>query len=350
MPKFRCLALIGAAALAMTMLAAKPGTTALPLYILSKTIPLGGDVKWDYLHFDPSSDEVFVSHGTELTVLNAKTGTIAGHIQGLQGSHGIAIDDATGRGYADSAETKTAVVFDLRTLKIIKTIPALLDADGMAFDPASKQVFIAGGDAKAVLAVDTKTNEPVKSISLGGSPEFLVADGLGSLYLNIKDKNEIVRVDTKTNAVIARWPVAPCDRPTGLAIDRASRRLFSSCRNALMVVVDADSGKVVASLPIGKGTDAAAFDSRRKFVFSSNRDGTLSVIQENSPDNFTVLQSVKTEPGARTMAVDPVTGQIFLVTAQLKSAGAPQYAGGPPFYEFVPGTVKALYFVPRPRL
>jgi YVTN family beta-propeller protein len=233
-------------------------------------------------------------------------------------------------------------------LKIIKTMPALLDADGMEFDPASGQVFVAGGDANAVLAIDTKTNEPVKSISLGGSPEFLVADGAGSLYLNINDKNEIVRIDTKTNTVSARWPVAPCDRPTGLALDPTSRRLFSSCENALMVVVDADHGKVVASLPIGKGTDAAAFDPRRKLAFSSNRDGTLSVIQENDPNNFTALEPVKTEPGARTMAVDPVTGKIFLVTARVKSAAVPKYAGGPPLYEFIPGTVKALYFVPTP--
>jgi YVTN family beta-propeller protein len=231
-------------------------------------------------------------------------------------------------------------------LKVIKTIPALLDADGMAFDPASDQVFIAGGDANAVLAIDTKTNEPVKTIPLGGSPEFLVADGAGSLYVNINDKNEIVRIDTKTNSVVAHWPVAPCDRPTGLAIDTASRRLFSSCENSLMAVVDADSGKVVTSLPIGKGTDAAAFDPQRNLAFSSNRDGTLSVIQENDPNNFTVLQPVKTETGARTMAVDPATGKIFLVTAKVKSAGAPKYAGGPLVYKFVPGTVKALYFVP----
>lgn len=348
MSKFRCLALIGAVAFTIAVMPVKPGIAASPLYTLTKTVPLGGDIKWDYLHFDPASDEVFVSHGTELTVLNAKTGAIAGHIMGLEGSHGIAIDDAAGLGYADNAKTKTAIVFDLKTLKIVKTIPALLDADGMAFDPVSKQVFIAGGDAKAVLAIDTRTNEPVKSISLGGAPEFLAADGAGSLYLNINDKNEIVRIDTKTNSVVARWPVAPCDRPTGLAIDTVSRRLFSSCENALMMVVDADNGKIVASLPIGKGTDAAAFDPRRKLAFSSNRDGTLSVIQENDPDNFTVLGPVKTEPGARTMAVDPVTGRIFLVTAKVKSAGAPKYAGGPPFYKFIPGTVRALYFAPAP--
>jgi YVTN family beta-propeller protein len=334
------------AAIMVVAIAIKSSAATGPLYTLTKTVPLGGGIKWDYLHFDPSSDRLFVSHGTELTVIDVRTGVVVGHVTGLMGSHGIAIDPTTGLGYADSAKTKSTTIFDLKTLQPVKTIPALLDADGMTYDPVSNQVFVVGGDANAVLVVDAKTNRLVKTIDLGGSPEFLVTDDTGSLYININDKNEIVKIDTKTNAIIARWPVAPCDGPTGLAIDTASRRLFSSCENAVMVVVDADGGRIIATLPIGKGTDAAAFDLRRKLAFSSNRDGTLSVIRERGLDDFVVLGTVKTAPGARTLAVDPATGRIFLVTATVKSIGVPKHKGGPPSYAFEPGTSKALFFDP----
>jgi DNA-binding beta-propeller fold protein YncE len=346
MPKSRYLAFTALAALLASGLPAPSARAKEPLYTLAKTVPLGGVIKWDYLHFDPDSDRVFISHGTELTVVDARTGKMIGHVTGLTGSHGIAIDHANGLGYADSGKTESLNIFDLKTLKTIKTIPALLDADGMAFDAPTAQVFIAGGDANAVLAVDTKTNEPARTIPLGGAPEFLVADDAGSLFVNINDKNEIVKIDTKTDAITARWPVAPCVGPTGLAIDAQSHRLFSSCENATMMVVDSDTGKIIATLPIGKGTDAAGFDPARKLAFSSNRDGTLTVIQEADPDHFTVLGNVATEPGARTMAIDPSTGDVFLVTARVQSAGAPKQAGGPPSYKFAPGTVTLLIYRP----
>ena len=316
------------------------------LYHLTKTIPLGGGVKWDYLHFDPATDRVYISHGTRLDVVDATTGKIVGHVTGLHGSHGIAIDPDTGFGYADSGLTKTTSVFDLKTLKTVKTIPALLDADGMAFDPASGQVYVVGGDANAVMAVDAKTNTAVKTIGLGGSPEFLVADGAGALFVNIKNKNEIVKIDTKTDTITQRWPTSPCVGPVGLAIDPATRRLFASCANATMVVLDADSGKVVTSLTIGKGTDADAFDPATKMAFSSNRDGTLTVIKENGPDDISVIGTVNTAPGARTMTLDPATGRLFLTTATVKTAAPPKHPDGPPRYEFVPGTLKLLIFDP----
>lgn len=317
-----------------------------PLYKLSKIIPLGGGLKWDYLHFDPATKRVYVSQGTELTVLNAQTGTVVGHVTGLQGSHGVAIDAASGLGYADSGRNQSITIFALNSLKTIKIIPSLLDADGMVYDPVSDQVFNVGGDANAVLVVDAKTNQAVKTIPLGGAPEFLVADNAGSVYVNISDKDQIVRIDSRTNSITARWPVAPCDSPTGLAIDPATRRLFSSCHSGVMVVLDADTGRLVASLPIGKGTDSAAFDPQRKLAFSANRDGTLTVIHEIGPNTFTAIGNVKTAPGARTMAVDPATGRIFLVTASIKSVGPPKHPNGPPDYTFVPGTVKVLIFDP----
>jgi DNA-binding beta-propeller fold protein YncE len=183
----------------------------------------------------------------------------------------------------------------------------------MAFDAPTAQVFVAGGDANAVLAVDTKNNEPSKIIPLGGGPEFLVTDGAGSLHININDKNEIVKIDTKTVSVIARWPVAACIGPTGLALDPQAHRLFATCENARMMIVDSDNGKIAVTLPIGKGTDSAAFDPARKLAFSSNRDGTLTIIQETDPEHFSVLGNVLTESGARTMAIDPVIGDVFLL-------------------------------------
>ena len=222
MSKLRYLGLCAASMLALAVANAKPSIAAPTDYTITKTVPLGGGIRWDYLHFDPASDRLFISHGTELTVLNGQTGAVIGHVRGLHGSHGIAIDHATGLGYADSSGTQTTTIFNLKTLRTVKTIPALKDADGMAIDPASNQVFVAAGDSNAVMPIDLKTNESGKPIALGGAPEFLVADGAGSLYINLNDKNEIAKIDTRTDTVVAHWPLTSCDRPTGLAMDTAN--------------------------------------------------------------------------------------------------------------------------------
>lgn len=343
MPRLRSFIHAGLAALT---LAASPALAATAPYQLAKTVPLGGPAHWDYLHFDAASNRVYISHGTELTVINAASGAVIGHVSGLDGSHGIAIDHENGLGYADSSGNRTTSIFDLRSLKVVKTIPALLDADGMVFDKRSGQVFIAAGDSAAVLAVDTKTNEPGTKIDLGGAPEFLVIDGAGALYVAINDHNQIVKIDTATDKITARWNLPGCDGPTGLAIDTEGHRLFTSCDNAMMAVVNAQTGGLVATLPIGKGTDTAVFDRRRDLAFSSNRDGTLSVIKEITPNKFTVLEPVKTALGARTMTVDPATGRLFLVTARVEGAGPPKHAGGPPMLKFTPGSFELLMFDP----
>jgi hypothetical protein len=255
---------------------------------------------------------------------------------------------ASGLGFADSAKTESTVIFNVKTLQPVKTIPALLDADGMTFDPASNQVFIAGGDANAVLAIDAVTQTPDKKIALGGAPEFLVVDGSGDLFVNINDKNQIVRIDTRTDAITARWSLPGCDRPTGLAIDSKSHRLFSSCENAKLAVVDAQDGAIVTLLPIGKGTDAAGFDASRQLVFSSNRDGTLSIIKQVDSEHYVPRAPLMTAPGARTMELDPLNGDIFLVTADVSSTGQPKHAGGPPTYKFKPGTLRLLVYRSEP--
>ncbi len=317
-----------------------------PLYHLVRSIPLGAPEKWDYLNYDAPSHELFISHGTEVTVVNTRSGDVVGHITGLMGSHGIAIDHANGMGYADSAKDESTTVFDLKTLKPVTKLSALADADGMVYDPASRQIFVVGGDANAALAIDGKTNKVSAPIPLGGAPEFLAVDGKGALYVNINDKDEIVRIDTKTDKVTATWPTAPCARPTGMAVDAKTRRLFSSCHSGVMLVMDADTGKVITTLPIGQGTDAAAFDPVRHRAFSSNRDGTLTVIGETNANSFSVLDNLTTMPGARTLAVDSVSGDVFLVTAKVASVTPPAAPGGYPHTNYVPGSLELLVYAP----
>lgn len=314
-------------------------------YKLTKTIALGGAMKWDYLHFDTATDRLYVSHGNVVDVLNGKTGAKIGELRGLPGSHGIAVDPVSGLIYADSAKNNQAVAFDPKSFKPVATIPVVQDADGMVYDAVSQQIFVAGGDGNAVTPISTATKKAAADIALGGSPEFLAIDDAGSLYVNINDKNEIVRIDTKTNTVIARWPVAPCESPTGLAIDTANRLLFSSCHSGVMIVMNADTGKIIASLPIGQGTDAAAFDPAIHKAFSSNADGTLNIITETSATDFTD-RSMPTEKAARTIAVNPATGRIYLITATVTSTTPPATPGGRIHYQFAPGSVKLLIFDP----
>jgi DNA-binding beta-propeller fold protein YncE len=333
------IAIIATAVLALPLVAA-----AAPLYTLDKTVPLPGVVKWDYLHFDAASARLYISRGTEITVLDTNTDKIIGALTGLSGSHGIAVDPATGLIYADSAASRTATAFDPQSFKAVATVPVVLDADGMVYDAPSQQVYVVGGDGHAVTPINTITRKAGADIPLGGAPEFLVSDGAGSLYVNINDKNEIVRIDTAKNTITARWPTAPCESPTGLAMDPATRRLFSSCHSGAAVILDADIGKIVATVPIGKGTDAAAFDPATKRFFSSNSDGTLTIVAENGPDDFAVLENMKTAPGARTMAVDPATGRLFLVTATVTKTTPPKTPSDHPHYVFAPGSVKLLIF------
>ncbi|NNM56843.1 YncE family protein [Acidocella sp.] len=327
--------------------AASPAAQAAPLYHLVQSVPLGGAAKWDYLHFDAPSDRVYISHGTELTVVDARTGAIAGHVTGLAGSHGVAIDTAAGLGFADSSQNRMISVFSLKTLAVSARVPALEDADGMVFDKPSGQVFTVGGDASADLVLDGATQRQVATIALGGSPESQVSDQAGAIFVDLKNKNELARISTRTGAITGRWKLPGCEGPTGLAIDRARHVLFATCQNARMAVVNGDTGAMLANLPIGKGTDSAAFDPVRKLAFSSNRDGTLSVIAEVSATKFAVLPPVETEPGARTMAVDPATGRLFLVSATVQSATPPKQPNAAPFYTFLPGSVRLLIYAPN---
>jgi DNA-binding beta-propeller fold protein YncE len=331
-------------ALAVTSLLATPAAAA-PLYHLVKTVPLGGGVKWDYLHFDAPTHRLYISHGTEVTVVNTRGDRVIGELNVQGGSHGIAVAPVTGDIYADSSTQNVAYAFNPKTFAVLATIPVVEDADGMAYDPASKRVFNVGGDGNGVTPIDPATNKAAPTIALGGAPEFLGADGAGSLYVNINDKNELVRIDTATDQITARWPTTGCVEPTGLAIDPAKRLIFSSCHSGVMDVFNADTGAVVATLPIDKGTDSAAFDPKRHRAFSANSVGTISVISDVGATPV-LLGTVKTAPGARTMAVDPANGYIYTVTATVTKVTPATSPNGHPHFTFAPGSLKLLVYAP----
>ena len=302
---FGSLAICGATAVAATESGA--------LYKISQSIPLGSPEQWDYLTYESESGRLFVAHGSGIDVIDGASGKLLGKIE-VPGANGIAVVPAIGKGYAGSRTKKAALVFDLKTLKVIKELPADEDTDAVVYDPASQRVFIMQGDPHNITVIDTHTDSVVTKLALDGQPEFAAVDGNGKLFVNITDKNEIQQVDTKTAKVDATWPISDCQRPHGLAISPADHRLFASCVNSKLLVVDSTDGKIVATLPIGKGSDAAAYDAVRKRVFSSNSDGTLSVIHQETPQHYIALGNTPTRELARTMTLDPKTGRVFLVT------------------------------------
>ena len=311
-------------------------------YHLTKRIVLGGDGGWDYLTVDSKARRVYISHATHVMVVDADTSAVVGDIPNTNGVHGIAIVTEMNKGFTSNGRDNAVTVFDLKTLKVLANVPVGRNPDAIIYDPFSKRVFAFNGASHDTTAIDAKTNSVVGTIALGGKPEFAVADEKGHVFVNIEDKNEIVQFDPVKLSVENHWSIAPGDEPSGLAIDRQHRRLFAVCGNKLMAVVNADNGKVITTLAIGAGTDAAAFDPETGFAFSSNGEGTLTVVHEDSPDKFTVVENVPTQVRARTMALDTKTHRIFLVSAEfgpVPAATAQQPRPRPPI---VPGTFTLL--------
>jgi DNA-binding beta-propeller fold protein YncE len=334
------------ACLALTLGLPAVSACAAPLYSLVASLPLGGGIRWDYLAFDANHHWLYVSHGTEVTVVDLRGQKIIGQLAGLPGSHGIAINPATGDIWADSAQKGEAIAFSPETFKPLASVPVVEDADGMAYDPASKTIYVSGGDGHALTPINPATRKAYKDIALDGTPEFFLADGKGSLYVNIVDKNELVRIDTANRTIIARWPTIGCAEPTGLALDAEKRLLFASCRGGTMDVMNADTGAVLASFPIGKGTDAAGYDAVRHRAFSSNGQGTLTVIDDSTAPKL--LGTVQTSPGARTMALDPASGDVLTVTATVIGIILSSTPNGHTHYSFAPGSMKLLIYAPAP--
>jgi len=336
----------GAALFLMTLTGAalsQPG----PAYKITKAVTLGAPDRWDYVVFDPVLNRVYVSHKETVTVVDGTSGALLGHIDGIAGTtHGIASVHAEGKGYTDDSDAGIAVSFDLKTLKVINRIKAEPDADGIVYDTASGHVLVIDGDSGKVTVIDPKTDKVLATIDGGGGLEFGVSDESGKFYVDGAEKGEIVRMDTRTNTTDAHWPMPGCVKPHGLAIDRKNAILFASCANKVMTVVNAKSGAVLQTLPIGDGTDFAEFDAQRGLAFSSNRDGTLSIIAEKSPTEFVALPSVATAFGARTMALNPKTGRIFLVTADVTVNEAVPATDFRHRYTVKPGSVKLLFLDP----
>jgi DNA-binding beta-propeller fold protein YncE len=324
----------------LTILPVSRAAAVSELYHFSKSIALGAPERWDYLSFDPSANRLFVAHGDRIDVIDLSTEKVVGKVP-VDGANGVAIVPGIGKGYSGSRGDKSVVVFDLTTFKVLKTLPAAQDTDAIAYDPASQRIFLMQGDPHSITVIDTATDTVALPIHLSGQPEFAVVDGAGKLYVNIEDKSEIQRVDTRTGMVDATWPVTACESPHGLAIDTDSHRLFTSCANSKLLVVNALSGAIVSTVPIGKHTDAAAYDPRTKRVFSSNGDGTLSVIQQQGADHYKSLGEVVTQLGARTMALDPKAGRIFLVTGEYKVVD-PSAQDLRKRYSVEPGSVRLL--------
>jgi DNA-binding beta-propeller fold protein YncE len=314
-----------------------------PSYRLVKSVPLGAPDRWDYVVFDAPSHRVYVAHGDKVTVVDGRDGKIVGQIEGMPGgTHGIAISAAAGKGYTDDGKAAQAVAFDLKTLKTGARIATVGDADAVTFDAASGHVFVVGGDAGKLGVIDPKTDTQVATVDGGGKLEFAVSDDRGHLYVNGEEKREIVRVDTKSNKVDAHWPMPNCASPHGLAIDKAGHRLFASCVNGLMTVLNTDTGAVVATAPIGKGTDAAAYDPKRKLAFSSNGfDGNITLIQQKTADAYAPAGSVETAISGRTMSLDPATGRLYVAAFEMEPSATP---GGRPKPKV--GTLRLMFLDP----
>jgi DNA-binding beta-propeller fold protein YncE len=292
-------------------------------YKTSGTINIGGTGGWDYLTADSQNRKLYVSHGTEVVVIDLDSQKITGHVSGMAGIHGIAIANDLNRGFISDGRNNEVVVFDLNDLSVKGKIKAGTNPDGIVFDAPSKRVFAFNGRSQDATVIDATAATVAGTIKLDGKPEFPVSDDKGSIYVNIEDKSEIQKIDSSSLKVVATWPLSPCESPSGQAIDVASRRLFSVCDNKMMAVVDADSGKVVATPAIGEGPDAAGFDPGTKLAFSSNgQDGTLTVVREQGKDEFSVAQTVTTAKGARTLALDEKTHKIYLSTADFGPAPA----------------------------
>jgi len=285
-------------------------------YSVVQRIPIAGEGSFDYLTVDESGRRLYVSHGTQVEVLDVDSLSVVGNIPKTPGVHGIAVAPELGRGFVSNGRAATVTIFDLKTLKAITDVPTGQKPDAIIYDPATSRVFAFNGGGNSATAIDAATGQVAGTIELGGGPEFAAADGKGFVYNNLEDENQLLKIDSHELKVEQRWPTAPCSSPSSMAIDRANRRLFIGCRNRLMAVVDADTGKVITTLPIGDHVDATAFDPETKLVFNSNGEGSVTVIRQDSRDQYSLVESVKTAPRAKTMALDPKTHRLFLSTVE----------------------------------
>jgi YVTN family beta-propeller protein len=332
--------------LAVVLAAANPQSGG---YHLLKRIPLsaapGGREYFDYLTVDASARRVYLSHGTEVKVVDADTGTVVGAISGLKRCHGIALVNELGKGFITDGDAAKVVIFDTASLKVTAEVKTEPDADSIIYDPASKRIFSFNGDAHSVTVIDPGSGTVIKSLPLGGAPEFAVADGKGMVYDNLEDANAVVGIDSRALTIKLRWPVAPAGAPTALAMDPQHRRLFSSGRNPQrLAMMNADNGKMIQSFPISAGADASVYEPETRMLFVSAREGMVHIFHEDSPDKLSEVETVKTEYGAKTMALDPKTHNLYLTTSDFTPSAAPTAQQPNPRRAAVPGTFRLLIY------
>jgi DNA-binding beta-propeller fold protein YncE len=310
-----------------------------PGYKLVKAVPIPGDGSWDYLTVDPEGRRVYASHGTKVDVFDADSGELKGQVADTPGVHGIAIAAEVGRGFTSNGKANAVSVFDLKTLKTISTVPTGKGPDYIHYDPQTKRVFAFNGGGRTATVIDAGTAKEAGTVMLDGRPEAAASDGKGTVYVNLVDKGEVLKIDAEKLTVAARWPVAPAKQPVSLAIDVKTGRLFVGCRSKELVVLSTETGKAVATLPIGQGVDAGAFDPAAKLAFCSCGDGTVTIVAQESADKYAVLETLKTKPGAKTMAFDPKTQRLYLPAMDTKPSDNPNGRPVP-----IPGTFALLIY------
>src|SRR5882672_10041673 len=289
-------------------------------YRITHTYTLGGDGGWDYIVPDPLNHRLFIGRQNRVMVVDENDGTLLGEVTGINGAHGTAVAPATGHGFATSGNDQSVVMFDLKTYKVLGRIPAAEDADAILYDKPSDRVFTLNGDAHSSTVIDPKAGSLITNIPLGGKPEYGASAGDGKVYANLTDTSEVVEIDAKKATVARRWSSAPCKQPVAMAIDTAHHRLFSGCRSGVMAVSDYQAGKVVATAPIGAGVDGVGYDAASGDAFAANADGTLTVVHQDAPDKYHVIQTLQTAPGARNMGLDPTNHRVFIVSAKFGPA------------------------------
>jgi YVTN family beta-propeller protein len=313
-------------------------------YHLLKKFVLGGAGGWDLLGFDPENKRLYLSRGTHVMIVDPDSGAVTGDLPNTPRVHGIAIAPEFGKGFTSNGGDATVTMFDLKTLKVLAQIKVGKNPDAIIYDPASKRVFSFNAGSSNVTAIDARSGDVAGTLALGGQPELAVADEHGKIFVNLEDQSSIVRFDARNLTLDATWPLAPGEGPTGLAIDRKHHRLFAACDNKLMAVVNSETGKLVTTFPIGTGVDGAAFDQERQLVFSSNGEGTLTVVHEDSPEKFRVLENVTTARGARTIELDQKGHRVFVVTAEFGATPAATAQVPRPRPAMVPGSFTLLIF------
>jgi YVTN family beta-propeller protein len=316
-------------------------------YKFLNEIPIGGEGGWDILTIDSPADRLYLSHATKVVVIDLNKNAVAGEIADTPGVHAFVAVPEFQRGFSSNGKEAKSSVVDLTTLKTISKIDTGQSPDAVVYEPRHREVYIFNHTGNSATVIDAKSATVTATIPLGGSPEFAVVDEkAGRIYCNIEDKSEVAVIDSTKHEVVARWPIAPGEEASGIALDAAHHRLFATCHNKMMVMVDTETGKVVANVPIGAGVDGCAFDDASQFAFASCGDGTTTIAKEETPQKLTVIQTLKTERGARTMALDPKTHRIYLPTAQFQPAPSPSPGASPGRPTILPNTLKLLVYGP----